>query len=123
MAVEADTLFILRKLPKRLKRSKFTQKLRDIQNLCAEKHNWPQAVLLADQLLHDALRKRRKDGRTMGERMVSAQKDFTNNDGIWQAHKLANHIRHAHDNPKLKEKDVKEALVSFRQALRDLGAL
>jgi hypothetical protein len=115
-------VLIYKKIPKRVKRSKITQKWRDIQNLCAEKHNWPQAVLLADQLLGDVLRMKRKDGRTMGERMVSSQKDFSNNDGIWQAHKLANRIRQNREIP-LKEAEVKQALVAFRQALRDLGAV
>jgi hypothetical protein len=115
-------ILIYKKIPKRVKRSKITQKWRDIQNLCAEKHNWPQAVLLADQLLGDVLRIKRKDGRTMGERMVSAQKDFSNNDGVWQAHKLANRIRQNRETT-LKEAEVKQALIAFRQALRDLGAV
>lgn len=118
----AIIVLLIRKLPKRLRRSKITQKWRDIQNLCSERHNWPQAILLADQLLNDVLRIKRKDGKTMGERMVSAQRDFSNNDAIWQAHKLANRIRQTRETS-LKESEVKQALVAFRQALRDLGAV
>ena len=113
---------IVRRLPKRLRRSKITKKWRDIQTLCSESHNWPQAVLLADQLVGDVLRIKRKDGKTMGERMVSAQRDFSNNDAIWQAHKLANRIRQTRETV-LKQDEVKQALVAFRQALRDLGAV
>jgi hypothetical protein len=78
--------------------------------------------MLADQLLDNVLKKRNKVGKTMGERMVSAQNDFSNNDAVWQAHKFANHIRHTNDES-LQETDVKAALIAFRQALRDLGAL
>jgi hypothetical protein len=113
---------IIRKLPKRLKAPHYTRKWRDIQKLCADKSNWPQAILLSDLLLDEVLRKKRKEGKTMGERLVSAQKMLTENEAVWKAHKLANYIR-AHSNGKLKEADVKDALVAFRQALRDLGAL
>ena len=123
LLVFASLLFIIvRKLPKRLKATHYTRKWRDIQKLCADKSNWPQAILLSDLLLDEVLRKKRKEGRTMGERLVSAQKIFTDNEMVWKAHKLANHIRQ-HSEDKLKESDVKNALVAFRQALRDLGAL
>ena len=113
---------VYKKLPKKVKRVKFTRKWRDIQHLCADKSNWPQAILLADLLLDDALKRKKRNGKTMGERMVAAQKDFSSNDAVWQAHKFANHIRHDPEG-KIKEKDVKSTLVAFRQALRDLGAL
>jgi hypothetical protein len=58
----------------------------------------------------------------MGERMVKAQRLFTDNDGVWFAHKLRNKID-ADPTIKLKESEVKQALVGFRQALKDLGAL
>ena len=114
---------LYKKAPKRMKRTKYTKKWRDIQQLCVKSSNWPQAIMLADQLLDSVLKRKNKAGKTMGERMVSAQNDFSNNDAVWQAHKFANHIRHAEDDKKLDENDVKAALIAFRQALRDLGAL
>jgi hypothetical protein len=122
MVVVSIGFIIFKKLPKRLKASHYTRKWRDIQKLCSDKSNWPQAILLSDELLNEVLRKKNKNGKTMGERMVSAQKDFTANDAIWKAHKYANQIRTS-EPEKLKETDVKESLVAFRQALRDLGAL
>jgi hypothetical protein len=122
LVIVSIIIIIARRLPKRLKAVHYTRKWRDIQKLCAVKNNWPQAILLSDELLNEVLRKKQKSGKTMGERMVSAQKSFTSNDAIWKAHKLANHIR-THEPEKLKESDVKESLVAYRQALRDLGAL
>jgi len=123
LLVVASIIFIvIRKLPKKLKAAHYTRKWRDIQRLCADKSNWPQAVLLSDELLNEVLRKKQKNGKTMGERMVSAQKEFTSNDAVWKAHKLANKIR-TQELSTLKEAEVKESLVAYRQALRDLGAL
>jgi hypothetical protein len=53
---------------------------------------------------------------------VSAQHELSNNDAVWMAHKLRNKLVHE-DYNKLKENDVKDALIGFRQALKDLGAL
>jgi hypothetical protein len=58
----------------------------------------------------------------MGERLVTAQRDLSNNDTVWFAHKLRNKLVHE-QFVGLKEADVKNALVGFRQALKDLGAL
>ena len=122
LIVSSVLFFVFKKLPKRLKKAHYTRKWRDIQRLCADKSNWPQAILLSDELLSQVLRKKNKSGKTMGERMVSAQKDFTSNDAVWKAHKLANRIRTGEiSSPS--EQDVKESLVAFRQSLRDLGAL
>lgn len=122
LVVSSVVFLVARKLPKRLKKAHYTRKWRDIQKLCSDKSNWPQAILLSDELLNQVLKKKQKSGKTMGERMVSAQKDFSANDSIWKAHKLANKIR-TNEVEKLNEQDVKESLVAFRQSLRDLGAL
>lgn len=101
---------------------RYQQKWHEVQQLCRDKAAWPKAVLDADRLLDEALRKRRFGGKTMGERMVKAQRTFTDNDGAWFGHKLRNKIE-ADPEMKLKEADVKDALIGIRQALKDLGAL
>jgi hypothetical protein len=80
------------------------------------------AVIDADKLVDDALKKRHFKGKTMGERLVSAQRTLSDNDAVWFAHKLRNRLVHE-DNVRLKKRDVQKALAGFRQALRDLGAL
>lgn len=113
---------IIKKLPKRVKKVQYVKKWRDIQKLCSNKDDWSHAIVHADMLLDEVLKKRKISGKTTGERMVKAQSKFSANDSIWQAHKLANAIRQEGARS-LKESEVKEALVAFRQALRDLGAL
>ncbi len=110
------------RVPKRLKNEYFMARWKELQQHCKDKQTWPQALQEADKLLDRALKKRKFKGKTMGERMVSAQRTFTDNDATWFAHNIYKKIM-ADPNFKLRESDVKNALVGFRQALRDLGAL
>ena len=80
------------------------------------------SVIDADKLLDHALRRRGFKGKTMGERLVSAQKSLTNNDAVWYAHKLRNRLVHEPE-ARLKEREAKAALAGIRQGLQDLGAL
>ncbi len=116
------SFFVYRKLPKRLKVDKFADQWKQLQTLCKDKATWPQALTQAEKLLDKALKRRKFKGGSMGERMVSAQKVFTDNDGVWFAHNLYKKVL-AGEVKRLKEDDIKEALVAYRQALRDLGAL
>jgi hypothetical protein len=104
------------------KTTKFITQWRELQGLCRDPKNWPEALVAADQLLDKALKKRKFKGKTMGERLVAAQRFITDNDDIWDAHNLVKKLRGT-PSMKLKETDVKEALISFREALKDVGAL
>ncbi len=79
------------------------------------------AVIDADKLLDHALKKRGFSGNTMSERMISAKNSFSRRQLVWEAHKFRNQI--VHEEVKVTEKKVHAALVGFRQALRDIGAL
>lgn len=105
---------------RRIRVQKFLQQWQDLQKLCRSKETWPQAIILADKLLHTALKKRKFRGKTTGERLVAAQKSLTNNDAVWQSHNLAKKLE-VDSGIKLRENDVKTALLGFGQALRDLG--
>ena len=127
ISVGAVALLILaaavyRYLPKKLKADYFVSHWRKLQGSLKYKKSWPEAIIEADKLLDKALKKRKFKGKSMGERMVAAQRIFTDNDGVWFAHNLCKKILTNDDFP-LKEEDVKEALLGFRQALRDIGAL
>jgi hypothetical protein len=101
---------------------KFTERWNEAQKLCASKNTWPLAIINADKLLDDALKRTHYKGKTMGERLVAAQRDLSDNDSVWYAHKLRNKIVHE-EYGDLKKRDVQKVLMGFRQALRDLGAL
>lgn len=118
----AALLFWRWKRPVTLKTEYFTAEWSDLQKLLRNKDRWDVALVRADTLLDTALKKKRMRGRSMGERLVKAQRLFTDNDGAWSAHKLRKQIE-SEPEFKLKQKDIKTALMAIRQALKDLGAL
>ena len=107
---------------RKLKVAKFTERWQALQQNCASRKTWPQAIIEADDLLCEALKKRRYKGKTTGERLVAAQHELTSNDMVWFGHKLRKTIL-TKDVRKLKKSDILNAMAGFRQALRDLGAL
>lgn len=115
-------IVVFKKWPRKLRVEKFTHDWKELQTLCKDKATWAEAILHADVLLDKALKRRKFKGKSMGERIVSAQRKISNNDQLWFAHNLAKKVK-SEPAFKLKEADVKTALVGFRQALRDLGAL
>ncbi len=112
----------LRLRRRNLKPTKFQPKWKDLQKKLAHQEEWANAIIAADKLLDDALRKLHYKGKTTGERMVAAHMLFSDIDGVWFGHKLRNKL--VSDNPPtLKVKDVKKALMGIGQALKDVGAL
>lgn len=79
-------------------------------------------VLSADSLLDHALKERGIAGETMGERMKAMKKQWSNANNVWSAHKLRNQIAHEPD-VKLSYDNARRALQSFKQALKDVGAI
>jgi hypothetical protein len=80
------------------------------------------AVIDADKLFDEALKRRHFRGKTMGERLVAAQRIISDNDAVWYAHKLRNRLVHE-PNIRLKKREAQNALAGFRQGLKDLGAM
>ena len=116
------TALLVRRRGPKLDVQKFQTRWQNVQKLCAKSETWPLAIIDADKLLDEVLRKCRCKGRTMGERLVSAQRMLSDNDGVWFGHKLRNKIVHE-EMPKLNRRDVESALRGLRQAMQDLGAL
>ena len=123
LAVLGMISFIAKRTSRKgLNRDYFQAKWKELQKGLNKEEAWPMAFIQADNLLDEALKKKKFKGKTMGERLVSAQKSLTDNDGAWFGHKLRNKIVHEVDI-KITKKEVQKSLVGIRQALRDLGAL
>ncbi|HEV7454390.1 MAG TPA: hypothetical protein VGO07_03965 [Candidatus Saccharimonadales bacterium] len=118
----AGFLIIKRFRPRALKIEHFQEQWQILQKLLSDKTRWSDAIVEADKLLDEALKKKRFHGGSMGERLVKAQRLFTDNDNLWFGHKLRNKID-ADPTVKLKETEVKQALMGIRQGLKDIGAL
>jgi hypothetical protein len=111
-----------RVVPNKLNQEYYQSKWSELLTRVKTNDGMSLAVIDADKLLDDALKKRHFRGKTMGERLVAAQRTLSDNDAVWYAHKLRNRLVHE-QNVRLKKRDVQKALAGFRQALRDLGAL
>jgi hypothetical protein len=106
----------------RLNQEYFQQKWAELLTRVKTPEGMILAVIDADKLLDEALKKRNYRGKTMGERLVAAQRELSDNDGVWYAHKLRNRLVHE-PNVRLKKREAQNALSGFRQGLKDLGAL
>ena len=80
------------------------------------------AIVKADKLLDKAMRDCGVAGATMGDRLKSRKGDWTDENGLWAAHKLRNQIAHE-TKVKITAQSFRRAMTSFEQALKDLGAL
>ena len=124
VVVVTIAVFVIRWLrrPKPLDKPYFQGRWRKLQKLLPDKKTWPDAIIEADTLLDEALKKKRFSGKNMGERLMKAQRLLTDNDRAWFSHKLRVKLEDA-PKTRLQEKAVKDALLGTRQALKDLGAL
>jgi hypothetical protein len=105
-----------------LNQTYFTEHWTDLLSRVRTTDGMTLAVIDADKLLDEALKKKHFKGKTMGERLVSAQRTLSDNDGTWYAHKLRNRLVHE-PNIRIKKREAQAALAGFKKALRDLGAL
>lgn len=87
-----------------------------------QQQSFQMTVLNADKLLGQALEELGVRGATMGERMKTFGNGFSNQNQIWQAHKIRNKIAHE-SNVQLNFKQVQALLKCFKQALKDVGAI
>ena len=111
-----------RHIPHKLNQEYYQRKWQELLDRVKTSDGMVLAVIDADKLLDEALKKRGFKGKTMGERLVSAQRSISDNDSVWYAHKLRNRLVHEPD-VNLKKKEAQNALGGFRKGLKDLGAL
>lgn len=100
----------------------FKKRWLEIVQLCNDKNTWFQAVVEGDKLLEEALKQSKYPGKSTAERMVKANRVFSDPDLTWRAHKIRNKVVHESDF-KLKKNLVNQAMSGFKRALKDLGAL
>ena len=82
----------------------------------------PIVIIEADKLLDKALMEMGVPGKTMGDRLKRSGDKFTDINAVWRAHKLRNAIAHETDL-EIGYKQASNALVIYKQALKDLGAI
>lgn len=88
-----------------------------------DENSYKLAIIEADKIFDDLLKKINLPGQDMGERLKSLNPNQIGNlDEVWQAHRLRNRIVHEPDfrpNPT----EIKRAIDSYQRALRSLEAI
>ncbi len=85
--------------------------------------SYSMAIIEGDKLLDQAMMEMGVQGRTMGDRLKKlGNSKFTQLNAVWHAHKLRNQIAHEHDF-KPEYRQALHALETYKQALKDLGAI
>ena len=85
--------------------------------------SYAMAIIEGDKILDRALLEMGVQGRTMGDRLKRIGKEkFSQLNAVWHAHKLRNQIAHEHDF-KPEYRQAQHALETYKQALKDLGAI
>ena len=117
-------LVFTRKSSPKLNIEKYQTKWLAVENSVSRNNSasWQLAIFNADKLVDLALKERRFAGQTMGERMKSAEKVWSNANHIWGAHRIRNRLAHETDVHLTYETTLR-ALTAFKQALKDLGAI
>lgn len=114
--------WLLVRRPRALDTAYYEKRWQELQKMLKNSATWPLAIIEADKLLDHALKAKQYRGKTMGERLVAAQREIQSNDDVWFGHKLRNKLVHE-SGVKLRESDVKDALLGIKRAMKDLGAL
>ncbi len=86
------------------------------------KATYNNSIIEADKLLDKALNEMGVPGKTMGERLKKSGNHFSQLNAVWHAHKIRNQIAHEHGFS-VEYIQTKHALATYKQALRDLGAI
>ena len=80
------------------------------------------SVINADKLLDKALIEIGIPGKTMGDRLKHSPERFSDINAVWRAHKMRNAL--AHDtSAEITYRQAATALLAYKQALKDLGAI
>lgn len=107
-------------LPKSEMNKKWQTVLDKLESM--EKDSYKMAVIEADKIFDDIIKRIGYQGDDMGERLKqinSAQ--IANIDEIWQAHKLRNQLVHEPDF-QINQSQAKRSVEIYQKAMKDLGA-
>jgi len=86
--------------------------------------DWHRAVLEADSLMDDIIKKIGYKGETFGERLTQIKPaQFGSLQEIWEAHKIRNRIAHEGEKFELTKSEAERALDFYEKALKELEYL
>ncbi len=85
---------------------------------------WRLAIIEADALLEEMVKKMGYEGTTLGEMMKNIERsDFTTIDEAWEAHKVRNQIAHHGSSFSLTKREAKRIMQMYEKVFREFGII
>jgi hypothetical protein len=85
-------------------------------------NDWKLAIIEADIILDDTLKRQGYAGPTLGDRLKSISPESLHSiDDAWQAHKVRNQIAHAGADFVLTQKIARETIMQYERVFKELG--
>ena len=85
-------------------------------------NDWKLAIIEADIILDDLLKRKGYAGVSLGDRLKSiSPSSLASLDDAWQAHKIRNQIAHAGADFVLTQKIARETIVQYERVFREMG--
>ena len=85
-------------------------------------NDWKLAIIEADIILDDTLKRQGYAGPTLGDRLKSiSPQSLQSIDDAWQAHKIRNQIAHAGADFVLTQKIARETIMQYERVFKELG--
>ena len=107
----------IQEVPRPVRAEKWLQVKKRMES--ANPSDWKMAVLQADGILDDLLKRMGYDGDGLGERLKKIEpEDFDSLDDVWVAHKMRNRIAHEPES-QLTREDVEKAISLFEKGLKE----
>lgn len=114
---QAAEFLKIQEVPRQVRAEKWTQVKKRMES--ANPSDWKLAVLAADGILDDLLKRMGYIGDNMGERLKTIESaDFDSLDDVWLAHKMRNRIAHEPES-NLTRLDAEKAISLFEKALKE----
>ena len=114
---EAAEFLKIQEVPRPVRAESWLQVKKRMES--ANVSDWKLAVLQADGILDDLLKRMGYDGDGLGERLKNIEPaDFDSLDDVWVAHKMRNRIAHEPES-NLTIEDAKKTISLFEKALKE----
>ena len=110
----------------RAEKAKKDARWQQIEAYMASPHpsDWKIAILEADNILDDIVKKMGYPGETLGERMKHIEaSDFPMLDEAWKVHKIRNQIAHKGTDYPLARTEAENAIDTYHRLFKELGYL
>lgn len=117
-------MFLTKKRSYHFNKEKYQTRFLTIENHLVKTNSatFMKTVIDGDKLLDKAMVEMGIPGKNMGDRLKHSKDKFSDVNAIWKAHKLRNALAHE-DDLEITYRQAQVALMIYKQALKDIGAI